>query len=182
MVNKLVNIVNKIQLFRHKVIIGDHALINGFIRISNKGYISIEDGFVCNSGRKYNPIGGGDFTQLITSKEGRIIIGNNVGISNSSINSHYEIIIQDDVMIGGGCRIWDSNFHSIDYAERIGVKEEIIETGRIFIGKGCFIGGGTIILKGVTIGERVVVGAGSVVSKDIPSDSVYAGNPAVKIK
>ena len=41
-----------------------------------------------------------------------------------------------------------------------------------------FIGGGSIILKGVTIGERAVVGAGTVVTKDIPAGEIWAGNPA----
>ncbi len=46
------------------------------------------------------------------------------------------------------------------------------------IGNDVFIGAGTIVLPGVTIGDRVVIGAGSVVTKDIPNDSVAAGNPA----
>lgn len=49
---------------------------------------------------------------------------------------------------------------------------------KVTIGKLVFIGAGTIILPGVTIGDNVVIGAGSVVSKDIPSDTVVAGNPA----
>jgi acetyltransferase-like isoleucine patch superfamily enzyme len=51
-----------------------------------------------------------------------------------------------------------------------------------FIGKNCFIGVGTIILPGVKIGDEVIIGAGSVVTKDIPSNSVSVGNPARVIK
>ncbi len=52
----------------------------------------------------------------------------------------------------------------------------------ITIGKDCWIGGGTIILPGVTIGDGVTVGAGSVVTKDVESRTVVAGNPAKFIK
>ena len=49
--------------------------------------------------------------------------------------------------------------------------------GKVHIGSDVFIGWGTIILPGVTIGDRVVIGAGSVVTKDIPENSVAVGNP-----
>lgn len=52
----------------------------------------------------------------------------------------------------------------------------------VHIGKNCFIGDRTIVLPGVTIGDEVVIGAGSVVTKDIPSNSVAVGNPARVIK
>lgn len=50
------------------------------------------------------------------------------------------------------------------------------------IGANCFIGCGAIILPGVTIGDQVIVGAGSVVTKDVPSNSIVAGNPARVIR
>ena len=52
---------------------------------------------------------------------------------------------------------------------------------RVRIGNNVFVGAGSIILPGVTIGDNVVIGAGSVVTKDIPSDSVAAGNPCAVI-
>lgn len=65
--------------------------------------------------------------------------------------------------------------HAIDPVERV----SLVEFGKpVVIGQDCWIGGGAIICPGVTIGDRCVVGAGAVVTKDIPSDSVVAGNPA----
>lgn len=54
-----------------------------------------------------------------------------------------------------------------------------LEAGRpITVGDDCWIGGGAIVCPGVTIGDRAVVGAGAVVTRDVPADSVAAGNPA----
>lgn len=52
----------------------------------------------------------------------------------------------------------------------------------IYIEDGAFIGGNSIILKGVKIGKNSVVGAGSVVTRDIPDGEIWAGNPARKIR
>lgn len=61
-------------------------------------------------------------------------------------------------------------------------KEKRYDRGKVHICKGAYIGMGTLIVKPVTIGEYAVVGAGSVVTKDIPSKEVWAGNPARFIK
>lgn len=63
------------------------------------------------------------------------------------------------------------------------LRREDLEYGApIRIGDDCWLGGGVIVCPGVTIGDRVVIGAGSVVTKDIPSDSVAVGNPARVIR
>lgn len=69
--------------------------------------------------------------------------------------------------------------HGYDWSVLKGKYGEIIgSAGKVTIGDNVFIGNNAMILKGVTIGDNVVIGAGSVVTKDIPSDSVAAGNPA----
>lgn len=68
---------------------------------------------------------------------------------------------------------------SHDHCKRVGNLPLLAD---VYIGKNCFIAVGAIILPGVKIGDEVIVGAGSVVTKDVPSNSVVAGNPARVIR
>lgn len=85
-------------------------------------------------------------------------------------------------MIGGNCKIYDNDFHSLDFNERMGTVDLWSKTCPVVIKDGAFIGAHTIVLKGVTIGERSIVGAGSVVTRSIPDYEIWAGNPAKFIK
>ena len=109
-------------------------------------------------------------------------IGDNVALSNSAIYCSTKITIEEDVFIGGDCKVYDTDFHSIQYNERLAVPEIGKVTAPVHIKKGVLLGTGSIVLKGVTIGEKSVIGAGSVVSKDIPANEVWAGNPIAFIK
>jgi len=78
-------------------------------------------------------------------------------------------------LIGPCCQLYTPQ-HPIDPVER---REEKEYAHPITIGEDCWLGGGVIVCPGVTIGDRCIVAAGSVVTKDIPSDSLVAGNPAI---
>lgn len=127
---------------------------------------------------------------LITERENSLIeIGNNVFVGGNTIFDCVEqILIEDDVLISHGCLIADSDNHSLRYEIR---KNDLVDwrnggghdwtttiTRPVRVGKGAWIGARVIILKGVTIGECAVVGAGSVVTRDVPPHAVVAGNPA----
>lgn len=114
--------------------------------------------------------------------KGRLVIENNVGISNSAIICHEGIYIGEYTFIGGSCKIYDTDFHSLTLNERVKSKDLGTKTKPIRINSGAFIGAHSIILKGVSIGQNSVIGAGSVVSKNIPPNEVWAGNPAKFIK
>ena len=93
------------------------------------------------------------------------------------------------VNIGGGCMIMDTDVHQLDYLARRGEKpanaEDKITTVQcapVTIEDDVWIGANCQILKGVTIGARSVIGAGSVVTKSIPADCVAAGNPCRVIR
>ena len=109
-------------------------------------------------------------------------IGDNSGISNSLFYALGQITIEENVYIGGGCQFMDSDFHSISYEERVLGDDKQKNIRPILIKEGVFIGASCIILKGVTIGARSVVGAGAVVVKDIPAGEIWGGNPAKFIK
>lgn len=114
-----------------------------------------------------------------------IHIGNHVFINeyssiNAGINKESAIDIGDDVMFGPGVFL-----QSWDHAFRKGELYRIAENGKkgnISIWKNVWVGAKAIILKGVTIGDNSVIWAWSVVTKDVPSNVVYAGNPAKFIK
>lgn len=131
-----------------------------------------------NSGMKYNPIGGDERVILRTINNGKIYIGNHVGISNSSIVAYDEVRIGDNVLLGGGVKIYDCDFHSKDFELRTSNNDLCPPHAPVSIKNGAFVGGHSIILKGVTIGEKSIIGAGSVVSCDIPDGQIWAGNPA----
>lgn len=90
------------------------------------------------------------------------------------------IIIEEDVLIGSGVHFY--TFNHIYNDTQIPIKYQGNITKPIRVCTGSWIGANSIILSGVTIGENSVVGAGSVVTKDIPPRTVYAGNPARKIR
>lgn len=139
------------------------------------GGISIGNHVTINSSIDSNPVAG-ESTKLCTNCHGKIKIGNRVGISNATIFSFDEIVIEDDVNIGAGAKIYDSDFHSINFKER---KANVgVESKPVKICEGAFIGAEVIVLKGVTIGKHSVVGAGSVVTKNVPDYEIWAGNPA----
>ena len=106
-----------------------------------------------------------------------ISIGERVGMSAVTISAHDMIKIGDDTQIGAGTVIVDSDFHnvkSLDITER---QHSLGTTKPVIIGKNVFIGTRCTILKGVTIGDNAVIGANSVVSKDVPANTIAAGNP-----
>ena len=150
---------------------------------SPNGKLIIGKYFSCNNKTTSNSIG---LIQPcvfnISSTGSRIIIGENVGISGSTICASKSVTIGDNVLIGSRCLITDTDAHPLNWQDRRLNHNEKKGTSPVVIGNDVFIGARSIILKGVTIGDRAVIGAGSVVTKDIPSDCIAAGNPARIIK
>ena len=88
-----------------------------------------------------------------------------------------KISIGDSVMIAHGAYISDTDWHGIyDRSKPVGNPKEVK------IGNNVWIGDSAIICKGVTIEDNSIIGAGAVVTKDVPRNTVYAGNPAKKVK
>lgn len=175
-IKKLINrFMNFVVLKRQKVVHGNNLIINGHIFIQNGGAISIGNHVTINSSMHANPTAGRD-TKLCTNCNGKIIIGDRVGISNATLFAFNEIIIEKDVLIGAGVKIYDSDFHSVVYKER--QDNTGVRTKPVKICEGAFIGAEAMILKGVTVGRHSIVGAGAVVTRNVPDYEIWAGNPA----
>lgn len=178
--NELVNFVN---LRYHKVTYDRGLKVNGRLKVCGRGTVSFGNTVTINSGKNYNCIGGDTRAVFSATATGFIKIGSNVGISNSTIVSQGPgIVIEDNVMIGGSCKIYDTDFHAIDYTSRMQFPDPNVLKAPVTIRKGAFIGAHSIILKGVTIGKKAVIGAGSVVTKNVPDGEIWAGNPVKFIK
>ena len=152
-----------------------------------------------NEGGKFDIVNGGkiymvnDFfhSTLGVNKKCKIHIYKNallqitgtVTMSNTVIVATKEITFGHNVMIGGGVTIVDSDFHSMDYNHWNTSDDKRNMTSRpVHIGNNVFIGMHSIILKGVTIGDGSVIAAGSVVTKEVPTNEIWGGNPAHFIK
>ena len=156
--------------------------INGRLHVFGHGQITIGRDVIINSSLSSNPIGGDMLTVFSLKDTAQLIIGDCVGISNTAITCHDRVTIGSRSLIGGGTKIYDTDFHSLDYRQRGDYENEIVVSRPVCIGEDVFIGAHCLILKGVTIGDRSIVGAGSVVTKDIPADQVWGGNPARRIR
>src|SRR5207249_3210567 len=121
----------------------------------------------------------GRFTNSPTLRIGsRTFIGHNV-----TITCNREVVIEDDVLIAGNCKISDYDGHPARAEMRIvGRPPDLADIQPVRICKGAWIGAGVFILKGVMIGEGGIVGANSVVTQNVPPHSVVAGSPAIVVK
>jgi acetyltransferase-like isoleucine patch superfamily enzyme len=178
-VNKFfIDCINKIVLKYNNVNYKSFPIIKGRIIIKNQGFLclGLDTKFQC--ALKSNYVGIYKPCTLFVEKHAQLKIGNNTGMSGVSIYCSKNIIIGNYVNIGGNVSIWDTDFHPLDFEARRQHDIEKIMSLPVHINDDVFIGANSIILKGVTIGERSIIGAGSVVTKNVPCDQIWAGNPA----
>lgn len=144
--------------------VGRKAIVLGRPRIDATD-LEIGDDFKVWSGHRLTLISGW----------GRLRIGDRVFInSGSTVISVREITIGDDVALANEVYVMDSNSHGVEGRPHV--------EAPVHIGAGTWVGARAIILPGVTIGKRVVVAAGAVVTRDVPDDVLVAGNPARVIR
>lgn len=138
---------------------------------------------------------------IFESDQGNIIIGKRSYIgAGTNLIARSDIIIGDDVTLAWGITLYTHNSHSLDWQERANdiaiindnlrhrrdmlanKNWDVVKSAPIIVKDKAWIGMNSIILKGVTIGEGAVVGAGSVVTKDVPPWTVVGGNPAIVLQ
>jgi acetyltransferase-like isoleucine patch superfamily enzyme len=120
--------------------------------------------------------------KFTTMGAGQITVGNDVQINGSAITSKKRIEIGDGTLIAPNCIITDSDFHQPWPAEDRKDSSTVGSDEDVVIGKNVWLGLNAIVLKGVSIGDNSIIGAGSVVTGDIESNMMAAGSPAKAIK
>jgi len=162
---------------------GPHFRVNGrlVVRTTRFGAIEIGRKFHSNGRAVANLAGAVGPSVLQTLDEGRIRIGDNFGMSSVVISSRSSVTIGDRVSLGANARIYDHDFHALSAEARHTPGQDAAQCKSfpIMIGDDVLIGANAIVLKGVSIGARSIIGAGAVVTlREIPPDSIVAGNPA----
>jgi len=118
-------------------------------------------------------------TELAATNGGRLEIGESVFINyGCSISANQQVRIGDRCSIGTHCIIMDNDFHQVNPERR----QERPPSAPIVLEENVWLGARAIVLKGVTIGRNSVIGAGSVVTRDVPPRCLAAGVPARVIR
>jgi acetyltransferase-like isoleucine patch superfamily enzyme len=166
-----------IQLRRHGVVYGKKLRGNPCI-IRNRGKIELGRDVFLNSypdGELYK-------TGLLAHLDYSLIkIGDNCSLNGTIIHSRDSVVIGNDCMFGPGVVILDNDSHntSIDPERR---RHGKVSESPVIIGNNVWVGMHSIIMKGVHIGDNSIIAAGSVVTKSVPGNSLFGGNPAGFIK
>ena len=155
--------------------VGADFEVSGKVRCRNAGILQIGTAVRLNSGGRRNYVGVDRRVNLWVGRSAVLRIGDRVGISGTTIVATKEVIVEDDVLLGGGCAVFDTDFHHVALG---GVEGREIHSAPVRIGARAFIGYNSTILKGAQIGADAVVGAGSIVTGNIPACEIWAGVPA----
>lgn len=193
--NQITNFVNRRKILSNcsQTNIGKKTCIFGkmMIRVDNSCTINIDRDVIITNGGNYNPLSPNSRGSLFMSPNSQLHIGASSGLSSPHIWVKDKIIIGKNVNVGADCLIMDNDCHSLGFEMRrcrrlenngftsdynASYSDPIIIEDDVLIGTRC------IILKGVTIGARSVIGAGSVVTRRIPNDCIAGGNPCKVIR
>ena len=184
---------NKIYFFLNNIKYGKNFRVFNhlYLKIHVGALVQIGNNCTIMSGAGLNPLSRNIKTCIYVGKKATLKLGNDVGISSSTLWVKESVSIGNSVAIGADCIIMDTDAQNLDW--KIRCSEETNEYGEsvdmvtaasapIVIEDNVLVGARCIILKGVTIGARSIIGSGSIVTKDIPSDCIAAGNPCKVIK
>lgn len=140
--------------------------------------MSFGPGLQLRSSVPSNPLAPNHPVVLSTREKGAVLkVGANLCVTGGVICATERITIGDHVVVGANCTIVDSDFHPLDPDERW-LNPAEGRAAPVVIEDNVFVGMNSLILKGVRLGRYSVIGAGSVVTKDVPPGAIVAGNPA----
>jgi acetyltransferase-like isoleucine patch superfamily enzyme len=181
----LSEIVLKFLLSKYKVTYGKNIVSFGipYLNVEKSAKCKFGEGLIFVNSPKFSTLGKCNRCKISVGENALLEIGDAVGMSNVTIVATKSIKIGHNVLLGGGVTIVDSDFHSLNPTHWFTPEDEInMKSESVIIENNVFVGMDTIILKGVTIGSNVIIAAGSVIFKNIPSNEIWGGNPATFIK
>ncbi|MBK7708120.1 MAG: acyltransferase [Acidobacteria bacterium] len=156
----------------------------GDVRFSTRRSVStivFGDGCIFRSDLDSNLIGVAHPCIISThSPNAEIQVGNGCGFSGTSIGIKESLIVGNNVQVGANSCITDFDWHATDPADRD--NPDLILSRAVVIEDNVWLGLNCVVLKGVRIGKNSIIGAGSIVTRDIPPDSIAAGNPCRVLK
>jgi acetyltransferase-like isoleucine patch superfamily enzyme len=149
--------------------VGPKPRLFGKAMVQNWGRITI--------GERILIYGGAVRCELVANPGGAIEIGDGVFLNAGvSISAHHLVKIGNGCQIGNYALLMDNDYHRVGNLREAGASKPII------LGNDVWLGAHVIVLKGVTIGDGAVIGAGSVVTRDVPPRAVAVGSPARVVK
>lgn len=168
--------------YRRRAIFGDNVFLGPKFRVysSNRNNVVIGDNcFILG--------------RIISENEGKVIVGNNTSIrSYVSIRCSNSITIGSNVIFSFNIVVTDNNNHPLHPEDRLAMIKSGMSTefwslkhslnAPVIIGDNVWIGQNSFILKGVSIGNNSIVAAATVVTKNVPENSICAGNPGRIVK
>jgi acetyltransferase-like isoleucine patch superfamily enzyme len=161
--------VVRLKLWLEGVAFGNHLMVEGPVDVSGGTRITMGDHVRLGRGICLRALG-----------SGRLRIGSHSYIGNNNIIvAHESVEIGNDCLVAPGCYIADVN-HGI-VGDRV-IREQPLVSKPITIGNDVWLGAGCSLLPGVTVNDGAVVGARSVVTKDVPKGAIVAGAPAKVIR
>lgn len=148
------------------------------IQKHRRSHMTFGDGLQLRSTARSNPLGSNHPVVLVTWKAAsHLEVGADFAMTGGSVCAADRIVIGSHVTVGANAVITDTDFHPVDYEQRKS-RPSGGPTATVTIEDDVFIGMNSLILKGVSIGRGSVIGAGSVVTTDVPPGVIVAGNPA----
>lgn len=183
--------INRLLFRCRGVKFGREMTVLGFPYMTIRGSLTIGDYFYMSNGDGINPISSNLRGLFFIAPGASISIGNHVGMSSTRMRISNSLTIGNNVNIGACVLLIDTDSHQLDYHMRRhdasqnfseAELKDAIHTAPIVIEDDVWLGANVTVLKGVTIGARSIIGAGSLVTRSIPADCIAAGNPAKVIK
>ncbi|CAD0147623.1 Galactoside O-acetyltransferase [Streptococcus thermophilus] len=179
-------VINKLSWYIEKkylLSVGDNVSLGRFFEIKGHEFISIGDNVVA---KKYLKLHAWNkYKKQRIKKNPNLVVGSNVSFGdNCYLTCANQIIVEDNVLMGDNVFITD-NFHGNSSPKEVNIPpadREIWSKGGVRIKSNVWLGRNVCVMPGVTIGYGSVIGANSVVTKDIPSRCIAVGSPAIVIR